>query len=40
LNLETAGRLASLAASEIISHTGARPAVSLAEFARQHAVIS
>ncbi len=40
LHLETAGRLASLAASEIISHTGARPAVSLSEFARQHGVIS
>jgi len=40
LHLETAGRLASLAASEIISHTGARPVVSLAEFARQHGLIS
>ena len=40
LPLETAGRLASLAASEIISHTGARPAVSLAEFARQRGIIS
>lgn len=39
LHLETAGRLASLAASEIISHTGARPAVSLSEFARQHGII-
>jgi sugar/nucleoside kinase (ribokinase family) len=38
--LETAGRLASLAASEVISHTGARPAVSLAQFARQHGIIS
>ncbi|MFA5957334.1 adenosine kinase [Hyphomicrobium sp.] len=40
LDLETAGRLASLAASEIISHIGARPAVSLSEFARQHGIIS
>ncbi|CCB67751.1 adenosine kinase [Hyphomicrobium sp. B1] len=40
LHLETAGRLASLAASEIISHTGARPAVSLSEYARQHGIIS
>lgn len=40
LNLETSGRLASLAASEIISHTGARPVVSLSEFARQHGIIS
>ncbi|RUO97462.1 adenosine kinase [Hyphomicrobium sp.] len=40
LHLETAGRLASLAASEIISHTGARPAVSLQELARQHGLIS
>lgn len=39
LPLETAGRLASLAASEIISHTGARPAVSLGEFARQHGIV-
>jgi sugar/nucleoside kinase (ribokinase family) len=40
LHLETAGRLASLAASEIIGHTGARPSVSLAELARQHELIS
>lgn len=40
LHLETAGRLASLAASEIISHTGARPSVSLSEFARQHGLIA
>ena len=40
LNLEICGRLASLAASEIISHIGARPSVSLAEFAKQHGIIS
>lgn len=39
LNLEITGRLASLAASEIISHIGARPSVSLAEFAKQHGII-
>ncbi|HET9730922.1 MAG TPA: adenosine kinase [Acidimicrobiia bacterium] len=33
-DLETCGRLGSLAASEIISHLGARPAVSLAGLAR------
>ena len=33
-DLETAGRLGSLAAAEIISHVGARPAVSLRELAR------
>ncbi len=40
LDLEISGKLASLAASEIISHIGARPSVSLAEFAKQHGVIS
>ena len=35
LDLETAGRLGSLAAAEIISHIGARPEVSLAELAAQ-----
>jgi sugar/nucleoside kinase (ribokinase family) len=40
LHLEISGQLASLAASEIISHIGARPSVSLSEFARQHGVIS
>ncbi len=33
-DLETCGRLASLAAAEVISHLGARPEVSLAELAR------
>ena len=33
-DLETAGRLGSLAAAEIISHIGARPEVSLRELAR------
>lgn len=33
-DLETSGRLASLAAAEVISHLGARPEVSLAELAR------
>jgi len=34
LNLETAGRLGSLAAAEIISHIGARPEAKLADLAR------
>jgi sugar/nucleoside kinase (ribokinase family) len=34
LDLETCGRLGSLAAAEIISHVGARPAVRLADLAR------
>jgi len=34
-NLETAGRLGSLAAAEVISHVGARPAVKLADLARK-----
>ena len=34
LSLETAGRLGSLAAAEIISHIGARPERRLAELAR------
>ena len=34
MSLEVSGRLASLAASEIISHIGARPAVPLQQFAR------
>ena len=34
-DLETAGRLGSLAAAEIISHIGARPAVKLGELARK-----
>lgn len=35
-DLETCGRLASLAAAEIISHIGPRPLVSLADLAAQH----
>jgi len=35
-NLETAGRLGSLAASEIISHIGARPEANLADLARKN----
>ena len=35
-DLETAGRLGSLAAAEIISHIGARPETKLADLARQH----
>jgi sugar/nucleoside kinase (ribokinase family) len=38
-SLETSGKLASLAAAEIISHIGARPAVSLADLARQRGLI-
>jgi sugar/nucleoside kinase (ribokinase family) len=34
--LATAGRLASLAAAEIISHIGARPEANLAALARDH----
>ena len=37
-DLETAGRLGSLAAAEIISHIGARPEVELAELARKQGV--
>ena len=40
LDLKIAGQLASLAAAEIISHTGARPAISLAALARRHGLIS
>ena len=39
LDLETAGRLGSLAAAEIISHIGARPEVSLAELARKNGLL-
>jgi sugar/nucleoside kinase (ribokinase family) len=39
LDLETAGRLGSLAAAEIISHVGARPEVSLAELARKKGLL-
>jgi sugar/nucleoside kinase (ribokinase family) len=37
--LPICGRLASLAAAEIISHIGARPEISLAELARQKGLI-
>ncbi|MEQ1672182.1 MAG: adenosine kinase [Hyphomicrobium sp.] len=40
LSLETSGRLASLAAAEVISHIGARPAVPLDSLARQRGLIS
>ncbi|HPG88042.1 MAG TPA: adenosine kinase [Hyphomicrobium sp.] len=40
LPLETSGKLASLAASEVISHIGARPAVPLDRLARQKGLIS
>ncbi len=39
LDLETAGRLGSLAAAEIISHIGARPEISLAELARKSGLL-
>ena len=38
-DLETAGRLGSLAAAEVISHMGARPEVKLAELARAKAIL-
>jgi sugar/nucleoside kinase (ribokinase family) len=37
--LETAGRLGSLAAAEIISHIGARPEIKLAELARKRGLL-
>ena len=40
LSLETSGKIASLAAAEIISHIGARPAVALDQLARQRGLIS
>jgi sugar/nucleoside kinase (ribokinase family) len=40
LPLETAGRLGSLAAAEVISHVGARPQVGLAELARQRGLLA
>ena len=40
LPLETCGRLASLAAAEVISHIGARPQQSLAQLARTRQLIS
>jgi sugar/nucleoside kinase (ribokinase family) len=39
-DLATAGRLGSLAASEIISHVGARPETSLSGLARKHGLVS
>ena len=39
LSLETSGKLASLAAAEIISHIGARPAISLANLARERGLV-
>ncbi|HEY1244499.1 MAG TPA: adenosine kinase [Hyphomicrobiaceae bacterium] len=38
--LETAGRLGSLAAAEVISHLGARPQVPLAELARKQGLLA
>jgi sugar/nucleoside kinase (ribokinase family) len=38
-DLETAGKLGSLAASEIISHIGARPEVKLADLAKKHGLL-
>jgi sugar/nucleoside kinase (ribokinase family) len=40
LPLETAGRLGSLAAAEVISHVGARPQVGLAELARRQGLLA
>jgi len=40
LDLETAGRLGSLAAAEIISHIGARPEVPLVELAREQGLLA
>lgn len=39
LPLDVAGRLGSMAAAEVISHVGARPAVDLAQLARQRGLI-
>jgi len=39
LGLETAGRLGSLAAAEVISHMGARPHVNLRELATEHGLL-
>ena len=39
-DLETAGRLGSLAAAEVISHVGARPQMKLAELARKAGLLS
>jgi sugar/nucleoside kinase (ribokinase family) len=40
LDMETAGRLGSLAAAEIISHIGARPEVKLADLARRAGLLA
>lgn len=40
LSLEKAGQLASLAAAEIISHVGARPATNLGDLARQRGLLT
>jgi sugar/nucleoside kinase (ribokinase family) len=40
LPLETAGRLGSLAAAEVISHVGARPQVALGELARKRGLLN
>ena len=40
MSIEKSGKLASLAASEIISHIGARPDIPLDQFARQRGLIS
>jgi sugar/nucleoside kinase (ribokinase family) len=40
LSLDVSGRLGSLAAAEVISHVGARPATNLAELAREQGLIS
>jgi sugar/nucleoside kinase (ribokinase family) len=40
LSMETAGRLGSLAAAEVISHVGARPQVPLAELARKSGLLA
>ena len=39
-DLETAGRLGSLAAAEIISHIGARPEVLLRDLARTNGLVT
>jgi sugar/nucleoside kinase (ribokinase family) len=38
--LETAGKLGSLAAAEVISHIGARPQVPLVELARKQGLLT
>ena len=39
LELPTCGKLASIAAAEVVSHIGPRPQTSLAELARQHGIV-